>query len=86
MVTPKSWTAADVKMGTLRLSLDDGGVLHAIQGYSFVNNTSAVVPELPERTVQMSVVFADLPQEIQAALATVNNYMYTRALNMEGME
>jgi len=51
MATSKTWTAADVKMGVLRLSLDDNGVLYAIHGYSFVDDTGAVIPELPGRTI-----------------------------------
>lgn len=84
MATPKTWIASNVKMGTIRLSLN-GTVLSAIQGYTFVDSVGEVIEELPARTIQKSIEFAELPTEIQTALVAINSFMYQSALIQEEM-
>jgi len=60
MATPKTWTATNIKMGTIKLSLV-GTVLSAIQGYSFVDSAGSEIPQLPKRVVTVNVEFSLLP-------------------------
>lgn len=85
MATPKTWTASDIKMSTIRMGVDDTGTLNAVQGYSFVDDTGAVIKVLPGGSVSISVLFADLPANLQTALTEINTYMYQEALTKEGM-
>ncbi len=85
MATAKSWTASDIKMGTMRLNALNGD-LSLIQGYSFVDSAGDQLEDLPKGSVMETVTFTTLPIAIQTALTTLNAYMYSKALTKEGME
>lgn len=85
MATQKTWTAYDIKMNRLRLYQDSDGILHALQGYSFLDSEGNVIDVLPSRSIGTSVVWEDVPQNVRDGLTAVNDYMYNMALNQEGM-
>ena len=86
MPTQKTWTAYDVTMGAVRINYDNAtDTISAVQGYSFVDDAGNVIEALPHRTVDVSVEFSTLPQDIQDATLKLLDYMHNRALQKEGM-
>lgn len=85
MAKQKTWTAEDIKMNKLRLHLDSSNVLHVIQGYAFVDGDGRALDVFPDRSVEISVDWADVPQEVKDGLVAINDYMHNRALQKEGM-
>lgn len=85
MAIPKIWTAANIKMGTIKMSLI-GSVLYTTQGYSFVDVNGDDLPELAKNTISTNNEFDSLPDNIKQALTDINTFMYEQALIKEGME
>ena len=85
MATEKTWTAHDLKMGTLKLNIIDGQ-LSATHGYSFEDSSGDIIEELPMRVITENKLFSSLPANIRTGLIDLVHYMYERALTQEGME
>ncbi len=85
MAIPKIWTAANIKMGTIKMNLI-GSVLYTTQGYSFVDVNGDDLPELAKNTISTNNEFDSLPDNIKQALTDINTFMYEQALIKEGME
>jgi len=79
----KTWTATDVQMGKLSINVIDG-VLFLDRRYQFVDGSGDVLPIQAGR-VTAEVAWADVPQDIRAALVDINDWTKNQALAQEGM-
>jgi len=85
MATEKIWTASDIEMGVMRLNRV-GLNLTLSQSYKFVDENDDELPGFPKKYVSETEALADLPVAIKNALSTINEYLYDKALEKEGME
>ena len=82
----KTWTATDLKMGTLRLKRDDeDSTLFVMEGYSYVDSGGNVIEDLPQKTISVAVNYSDIPASVATCLLTIFDYVYQQALIKEGM-
>jgi len=84
MAIPKTWTAADVKMGSLGI-LDQDGVLHVERRYMFVDDTDALLTQIAGGRLVRDVEWSSIPSSVQAALLTIDDWCYNQILDQEGM-
>lgn len=83
----KTWTATDIKTGTMRLKRDDfSSVLTIMQGYEYIDSNGEVIEDLPKKTLTLGVGYASIPVDIQNALLQVFDYTHQMALIAEDMD
>ena len=85
----KIWTAHDIGLGKLVLlpvKREGQTAIHLERRYQFIDENGTVLDEITGGRVLMDVLFTDLPQVIQDALAVIDNWTHQQALEQEGME
>ena len=90
MATPKTWTAYDLAMGTLKIRrmLSDGGnqAIQFEQRYDYEDDLGGILQGVAGSRIADVVELADIPAGILTALMTINDWLYQRCLEKEGME
>ncbi len=85
MATPKTFEAADIKMGTLSIYVE-GGQLHHSSPYKFIDAQGQVIDRLSGGHLSGTVDWTSVPQNIKDALLAIDTWRYGLALAKEGME
>lgn len=89
MATPKVWTAYDLELGILKINrviVGDGNqAIHFEQRYGYVDDLGDVLREVAGSRISDTVELAEMPTDIMTALGTINNWLYARCLEKEGM-
>lgn len=82
----KTWTAADLKLGPLKITPKPGGMLHIERRYTFLDSGGGALTQIKGGRLLMDVELSALPANIQAALTAINTYTKNQALIQEGMD
>lgn len=80
----KTWTAADVELGKLTMTLR-GTVLHVERRYVFVDADQNKLTQIAGGRVVEEVELANIPKNILDALHKIDEWTYQKALEKEGM-
>lgn len=87
MATQKTWTAHDItKDKAIVMIQQPGGMIRFAQDYQFLDASSEIIESLGTRVSMTDIAFASLPQSIQDALISIRDYLYNKALEIEGMD
>ena len=85
MAQSKTWVATDIKQGKLSL-INIDGILYLERRYEFVDADDNVIEDIAGDSYTDEISISALPQDILAALQTINTYTYNKILEQEDMQ
>lgn len=81
----KTWTAADLKLGSLKINPRNSGEIHIERRYVFLNGVGDEMPQIKGGRLVANVNVSSLPSEVAGALQTIDVWTKNQALIQEGM-
>lgn len=90
MATSKTWTAHDLELGALKitrtLSEASNQAVQFEQRYNYEDDLGDILQGVAGSRLTDVMELADIPAGILTALTTINDWLYQRCLEKEGME
>ncbi len=86
----KSWTATDLQLGTLTVRATphpdtENPAINFQQRYEFLDSGDLVISQIAGGKYVDNIELGDIPSTVLDALQTINNWLYQRCLDQEGM-
>lgn len=80
----KTWEAHDLELGKLTI-LKEGSDLRLERRYLFLDDQAQVLEQIVGGRIVETIDWADVPENVKAALIEIDTWTKNKALDQEGM-